>query len=134
MTGVQTCALPIFLLKGRRTGKYVLCIVMHDKRLDTKTLAKTFNEKSFSFASAEDLMRLLHVTPGSVTPFGLLYDTAHEITVLMDEDAWSIGTFRFHPMINTSTLTIDREGLEKFVTKTGHEMSVVRLPVITGNH
>jgi len=116
------------LMKAKGKEIYVLAIVMHDKRVDTKALAKEMGVKSFSFASPETMMELLGVTPGSVTPFGLMHDMDHKIQVSVDEDAWKIGQFKFHPMVNTATLNIDREGFEKFLKHTGHAFRVMRIP------
>ncbi len=116
------------LLKAKNKEIYVLVIVMHNKRIDTKALAKEFGAQSFSFASPEKMMELLHLTPGSVTPFGLIYDTARVIDVIFDEDAWTIGKFAFHPMINTATLTIDRAGFEAFMKHSGHSFTVRSIP------
>ncbi len=126
MPGAHTKQL---LMKGKRNDTYVLAIVMHDKRVDTKTLAKHVGEPSFSFASAEDLLRLLGVTPGSVTPFGLIYDTQTIIKVIVDRDAWNIGKFCFHPLVNTATFIIDQQGFEKFLTHTGHTFEVMEIPI-----
>lgn len=119
------------LMKGKRKKQYVLAIVMHDKRVDTKALAKEFGDQSMSFVSPEDLKRLLGVEPGSVTPFGLIYDKAHEITVIVDEDAWNVGQFCFHPLVNTATLVIDKAGFETFMKHTGHGFAVRTIPMRT---
>jgi Ala-tRNA(Pro) deacylase len=116
------------LMRGKKKKKFVLAIVMHDKRVDTKALAKDFGDQSMSFVSPEDLLRLLGVTPGSVTPFGLLFDKDHEIEVIVDEDAWKIGRFCFHPLINTATLVIDQAGFKTFMKHTGHGFTVRKIP------
>lgn len=116
------------LMKGKRTGKMILAIVMHDKRVDTKALAKEYGDQSFSFASPELLMQLLCVTPGSVTPFGLIHDKEKKIEVIVDEDAWNVGRFRFHPMVNTATLVIDTPAFEKFLGHTGHSFTIREIP------
>jgi Ala-tRNA(Pro) deacylase len=116
------------LMRGKKRKKFVLAIVMHDKRVDTKALGKEFGDQSMSFSSPEDLKRLLGVTPGSVTPLGLIFDKDHEIEVIVDEDAWAIGKFCFHPLINTATLVIDQAGFEKFTKHTGHPFTVRKIP------
>lgn len=116
------------LMRSKKKDKHVLAIVMHDKQVDTKALAKEYGAQSFSFASPETLLELLGVTPGSVTPFGLTHDKAKIVDVIVDEDAWNTGLLRFHPMINTATLTIDREGFEKFLQHTGHRFTVRKIP------
>ncbi|MEQ1849620.1 MAG: prolyl-tRNA synthetase associated domain-containing protein [Candidatus Peribacteraceae bacterium] len=118
------------LMKAKRTGKLVLAIVMHDKRVDTKALAKEIGDQSFSFASPELLMEKLGVTPGSVTPFGLVLDKEHTVEVIVDEDAWKVGQFRFHPMTNTATCVIDKEGFEALMKHTGHSFTVRKIPSI----
>jgi len=125
MPGAHTKQL---LLKAKKKEIYVLAIVMHDKRVDTKALAKEFGAQSFSFVSPEILMQKLGVTPGSVTPFGLVLDTDKTINVIIDEDAWEIGQFCFHPMKNTATLVIDTSGFETFLKYTGHDFQVRTIP------
>ncbi len=124
MPGAHTKQL---LMRDKKSGRYILAIVMHDKKVDTKALAKEVGVKELSFASAEELQELLRVTPGSVTPFGLIYDTEKKIEVLFDKDAWAIGKFRFHPLINTATLLIDRDSITKFFTHTGHTPVVQKI-------
>lgn len=125
MNGAHTKQL---LMKAKGKEIYVLAIVMHDKRVDTKSLAKDFGAQSLSFVSPEKLKELLGVTPGSVTPLGLIFDTEKKINVIVDEDAWKVGTFCFHPLVNTATLEIDHDGFEKFMKHTGHTYSVRKIP------
>lgn len=128
MDGAHTKQL---LMKAKGKEIYVLAIVMHDKRVDTKTLAKDFGAQSFSFVSPEKLKEMLGVTPGSVTPFGLIFDTEKKINVIVDEDAWSVGKFCFHPLVNTATLEIDHAGFEKFLKHTGHSFGIRKIPSIS---
>jgi len=125
MPGAHTKQL---LMRSKSKDQYLLAIVMHDKRVDTRALSKEYGARSLSFASPEDLKKLLGITPGSVTPFGLIHDTNHVINVIVDEDAWNIGQFRFHPLTNTATLIIDQEGFEKFLKHTGHTFTVRPIP------
>lgn len=125
MPGAHTKQL---LMHDKKADRYILAIVMHDKKVDTRVFAKELGMKELNFASADALQTLLHVTPGSVTPFGLINDTEKKIEVIIDEDAWKIGTFRFHPLINTSTLIINTEALEKFLKHIGHTYSLRRIP------
>jgi Ala-tRNA(Pro) deacylase len=116
------------LLSERKGSRVILAIVMHDKRVDIKTLAAELHALPLDFASPELLMELLRVTPGSVTPLGLIFDASHRIDVIVDEDAWAIGRFQFHPLINTATVVIDQEGFKKFLSHTGHSFTVMKIP------
>ncbi len=119
------------LMKAKGKEIYVLAIVMHDKRVDRKALAKDFGAQSFSFVSPEKLKEMLGVTPGSVTPFGLIFDKEKKINVIVDVDAWLVGKFCFHPLVNTATLVIDHAGFETFLKHTGHTFTVRKIPSIS---
>lgn len=49
--------------------------------MDLKAFAKDHGTRRLSFASAEDLMEMLGVAPGSVSPFGILNDEERKVTV-----------------------------------------------------
>lgn len=125
MPGAHTKQLLMRDKKGRRN---VLVIVMHDKKVDMRELGRILGAKDLSFASAERLKTFLGVEPGSVTPLGLIFDTEKKVEVIVDEDAWAIGQFRFHPLVNTATLVIGKEGFEMFLGKTGHAFTVIKIP------
>ena len=127
MPGAHTKQL---LLRDKKGKRHILAIVMHDKKVDIRGLGKILEAKDLSFASPERLKRLLGVEPGSVTPLGLIFDEKNEVEVIIDEDAWTIGQFRFHPLVNTATLVIDRQGFEVFLKHTKHSHRVIALPHI----
>jgi Ala-tRNA(Pro) deacylase len=74
----------------------------------------------FSFGSAELMHELLGVTPGSVTPFAVINDSARRVTVVLDAALMAHAVLNFHPLVNTGTTTISRDGLLKFLDATGH--------------
>jgi len=57
-------------------------------------------------ASPERLMTHLGLTPGSVSPFGLINDRHHEVRVVLDRDFQTAARLAFHPNINTRTFTV----------------------------
>lgn len=128
MPGARTKQL---LMRDKKGKRNILAIVMSDKRVDMRELGRILDAKDLSFASPERLKNFLGVEPGSVTPFGLLFDKEHAVEVLMDEDAWAIGQFRFHPLINTATLIIDQKGFEAFLDRSGHPYTVMKIPKIS---
>jgi len=54
---------------------YYLITVKGDKRADLKEFRKNNNTRPLSFASENDLMEVMQLIPGAVTPFGILNDT-----------------------------------------------------------
>lgn len=114
-------------LKNKK-GQYYLVVMLGQDTLDLKTLRKQLGSNKLSFASPERLMEKLGLTPGSVTPFGLVHPNGKEITVLLDADMMKHDQLNFHPLQNDRTTTIGREDFLKFIEKTGHEANVVDLP------
>jgi Ala-tRNA(Pro) deacylase len=60
------------------------------------------------------------VEPGSVTPFAAINDKAARVTVVLDAAMMAHAVLNFHPLSNTGTTTISREGLVRFPEATGH--------------
>jgi Ala-tRNA(Pro) deacylase len=83
----------------------------------------------FSFGSAELMLELLGVTPGAVTPFGAINDTAGRVTVVLDQALMAHAVINAHPLVNTMTTSIAREDLLKFLEATGHKP---RIEPVTG--
>jgi Ala-tRNA(Pro) deacylase len=83
----------------------------------------------FSFGSAELMRELLGVEPGSVTPFAVINDTGRRVTVVLDAAMMAHRVLNFHPLRNTGTTSISREGLLKFIESTGH---VPRIEPLSG--
>ena len=75
----------------------------------------------FSFGSAELLHELLGVAPGSVTPFAAMNDKAGRVRVVIDAPLLKHEVLNFHPLVNTATTSVSREGLLTFLRDTGHE-------------
>ena len=59
-------------VRDDKKSSYYLITVRGSKRVDLQEFRKAYGTRRLSFASAEDLERLLGLFPGSVTPLGLL--------------------------------------------------------------
>ena len=114
-------------IKGRTTGKYYLVILECAKRADLKKIQEILGEKKVSFASAEELLKYLGLTPGSVSPFGLINDKDHAINVLIDSEFWDHDVLTFHPNVNTATLEISKQDFQKFLSSTGHKCRIANI-------
>ncbi|MFT7184216.1 MAG: Ala-tRNA(Pro) deacylase, partial [Oceanicoccus sp.] len=72
-------------IRDRKGKQHYLIVLESYKRLDLKGLGQEMS-KRFSFASPERLLKWLKVTPGSVSPLNLIFDTENHVKVLVDED------------------------------------------------
>src|SRR3546814_1634018 len=80
------------------TEIYTYChtLSLHDalpiSRVDLKALPAAIGSKRVSFGKAEDMERLLGISPGSVTPLAAINAAPGSITVVVDEALAAAGT------------------------------------------
>ena len=91
-----------------------------NKRADLKTLPEKINSKRLSFANENDLQEYLGLTPGSVTPLGIINDKGQKVTVVLDKELKN-NKVLIHPNRNTATVSIKYEDLIKFINHCGNE-------------
>ena len=116
-------------LKDKK-GRYFLVSAREDARIDLKRLHGVIGASGrLSFGSAEQLMALLGVTPGSVTAFSVVNDTGGAVTMVLDRRLTTGEPVNFHPLTNTATLTLPLADLVSFLESTGHTPLIVDLPV-----
>lgn len=114
------------LAKHRKTGDFYLIIVMDDKRIDWSALAKQLGGR-LELASPQTLAEVLQVEPGAVSVLALYNDTAHRVTLLIDEDVWQEEAMHCSPLVNTATLVINKPDIERFLALTEHEPVVMKI-------
>ena len=126
--GKEGCRTKTLFLRNRNKKRCILLIMDDAKRLDMKKCAEMLDEKDFSFASESLLAEKLGLAAGIVSPFGLLNNTAHDVSVYFDKEM--LETYRiltFHPNENTATVFIASEDLQRFIKNGGHEYFIIDL-------
>jgi Ala-tRNA(Pro) deacylase len=104
-----------------KKGALFLVVAPEDAVIELKSLHRLLGASGrFSFGSAEAMREVLGVEPGSVTPFAAINDKDGRVTVVLDTAMMREPVLEFHPLVNTGTTTISREGLIKFLEATGH--------------
>jgi Ala-tRNA(Pro) deacylase len=73
------------------------------------------------------MMKHLGLTPGSVSPFGLINDKANHVHVFIDENLQKAQKISFHPNINTASLVIPYEGFLRYMDWTVNTYEFLRL-------
>ena len=118
----------LFLTNRQQTDFYLL-VMPGEKPFKTKLLSRQIGTARLSFAGAEDMERLLGVTPGSVSVLGLMNDTEKRVRLLIDRDVLHEENFGCHPCRNTTSLRFATAELtEKLLPALGHEPTLVELP------
>jgi len=114
-------------LRNHKGNRHYLVIVKHQKRADLRAVADQIGDGKLSFASPERLMTHLGVAPGSVSPFGLINDAAHEVRVFLDSDLKAAERISFHPNINTVTVVLAFADFERFLAERGNAVRYVKV-------
>ena len=104
-----------------KKGALFLVVAPEDAAIELKSLHRRLGASGrFSFGPAELMRETLGVEPGSVTPFAVINDRAGRVTVVLDAAMMLQQTLNFHPLVNTGTTSISRDGLLRFLEATGH--------------
>lgn len=114
-------------IKDRKGGIWHV-VLPADKRADLGALEKLLGAPRFSFAKPELLAEVLQLTPGSVTPFGLINDTARRVRVVLDQDMLNSEWVNFHPLKNDASTTIRAADLLTFVRALGYDPIIMAVP------
>lgn len=113
-------------IKDRKGGIW-LVVLPADKHADLGRLEKTLAAPRFSFARPDVLQEVLGLTPGSVTPFGLINDAQRRVTVVLDADLLDSERVNFHPLHNAASTTLRSADLVRFVRELGYDPVIVRV-------
>ena len=104
----------LFLRNKKGDRQYLVILEIH-KEADLRKLVKIVGDDRFSFGSPERLIATLGVTPGSVSPFGLLHEGSKDVRVIIDADLRCAENLLFHPNLNTASVTISGADLDRFL-------------------
>ncbi|MFN0204096.1 MAG: prolyl-tRNA synthetase associated domain-containing protein [Bacteroidia bacterium] len=113
--------------RNNKGNQHYLVILTHEKLLDVKRLEKELKQGRLSFASAERMAKHLGLSPGSVSPFGLIHDETQHVIVFLDQDLKQFEKVNFHPNDNTATLTLSYTDFIRFLEERGNVYSFIEM-------
>lgn len=113
----------LFVRDDKRQN-YYLITVKGDKRVDLKDFRKKHELRPLTFSSAEELMEIMKLYPGAVSPLGLLNDDEHKVKFFLDE-AFGTGLIGVHPNDNTATIWLQAADLERIIKEHGNLVELV---------
>lgn len=111
-------------LKDKK-GRLWLISARQDTAVDLKRADRVIGSARLSFGNEVLLKEVLGLTPGSVTAFGLINDTGHQVTFVLDRRLWEAEVVNFHPLLNTATTGMDRATFRAFLNRIGVKPMVV---------
>ena len=96
-------------LRDKKHLHFFLVLVNGTKRIDLKQISELTGIKKLTFCREDDLEEVLGLTPGAVTPFGLLADPEGRVQLIIDESLRSEEFFAMHPCVNTTTIRMSNQ-------------------------
>lgn len=113
-------------VRDDKKKNYYLITAKGNKRVNLRKFRKQCNLRSLSFASPEELMALMSLTPGTVTPLGLLNDRNCKVCFYLDIE-FKGNIIGVHPNDNTATVWMKTEDLIQLIREHGNEVKFVEL-------
>ena len=113
-------------LKDKKDRLYLL-VALDSRPIDLNAIGKRIGSARLSFGRPELLLEVLGVTPGSVTPFALINDCEHRVSVVLDAGMMRETVLNYHPLTNTATTAIRPDELRRFIAACGHQLNEVEL-------
>ena len=113
-------------LRDDKKRSYYLVSIEETKRADLKALRTLLSSRPLSFASEDDLVYILSLKKGEVTPFGLLNDKEHKAVFIIDS-YFEGGIIGIHPNDNTATVFLKASDLLSVLENSGVKTEIADL-------
>ena len=114
-------------LRDYKGTRHMLVVLKGSKHAGLQLIRNEVESSKLSFASDERLAKFLDVKKGSVSPLGLINDTAGAVEVYFDEDLKDAPRLGFHPNDNTATVFLPFSDVQKYIESTGHTVRFIKV-------
>lgn len=115
-----------FFLRDKKKRNYFIITTKEEKSVDLKQIREILETTALSFASQEDLDRMLGVVTGAVGPFGVLNDEEQKVKVYIDAE-FREGLMDAHPNINTATMFLKADDVLRLLQEMGRTAEYIEL-------
>ena len=113
-------------VRDDKKRNYYLITVKGDKKANLKEFRRVNGLRPLTFASVEDLMAMMGLSPGAVTPLGLLNDSENRVKFYLDS-SFGDGLIGVHPNDNTATVWMKASDLVRIIRETGNDVEFVTI-------
>ena len=120
------CDAKNLFVRDDKKRNYYLITVKGEKRVNLKEFRKAHGLRNLSFASPDDLEKIMGLIPGAVTPLGLLNDEEKKVIFYLDQE-FEESLIGVHPNDNTATVWMQSKDLIMLLKEHGTEVNVVEI-------
>lgn len=113
-----------------KDGVFWLVTVPDNARVDLKALPQAIGCGRVSFGKAEDMERLLGISPGSVTALAAINDAGCTVRFVLDSGLADADIINCHPLRNSATLSLSPDGLVCALTYWRHQPIIATIPLL----
>lgn len=113
--------------RNHKGNRHYLVVLDCERDLDIHDLEKRLHQGKLSFASPQRMERYLGLTPGSVSPFGLINDTENHVHLFLDENLKNERMLSFHPNDNHATVVISQEMFMRYLEGSGNGYEFIEM-------
>ncbi len=110
-------------VRDDKKRNYYLISVQEERKINLKEFQERFDTRKLSFASENDLMAIMNLIKGAVTPFGLLNDEERIIHFFIGKEFIG-GRMGIHPLENTATVWMKANDLIQIIKEHGNTVTV----------
>jgi Ala-tRNA(Pro) deacylase len=113
--------------RNHKGDRHYLVVFHYLHKMDVRSLEQKLKQGKLSFASGWRLGKYLNLQAGSISPFGLIHDTACHVKLYLDDNLKNYSRLSFHPNDNTASLVIRQDDFLRYLDFTGNEREWVEL-------
>lgn len=125
--GIDSTHCKNIFLRNHKGDKHYLVILDYRCIVNIHQLEKLLKQGKLTFASPQRMMKYLGLEPGSVSPFGLIHDTANHVHLFLDSNLQKAERLSFHPNLNTASLIIKYVDFIKYLKWKGTSYEFIDL-------
>lgn len=114
-------------VRDQKGKNHFLVVLPEEKRAPLADIAAKIGSTKLSFASEERLMKYLKLTPGAVTPLAVINDESNDVVVVLDEELKKSTMLGVHPCVNTATILLTPDNLEKYITMSNNKIKYINI-------
>ena len=113
--------------RNHKGNRHYLVALDCERDLDIHDLEQRLRQGKLTFASPQRMDKFLGITPGSVSPFGLINDIENHVHLFLDENLQNYDLLSFHPNDNRATVVISKEEFTRYLQEVGNTFEYIQM-------
>ena len=113
--------------RNHKGNRHYLVVLDCEQDLDIHDLEQRLHQGKLTFASPARMEKYLGISPGSVSPFGLINDVGNHVHLFLDSNLTKYDSLSFHPNDNHATVVISKEEFARYLQEVGNSYEYIEM-------